>query len=204
VERLSLIAIGEAPREILAHLAAFLAQSIGRPCSVALDVVDPALAYVAARRQLDARKLLVQLEQRAAAAQQPTALQPGALGAAAQQPTVLRFAALGVADLDLYSSVFTHVFGEARPAGNAALFSLQRLRPSFYGLPPDDALLRGRARREALHEVGHLLGLHHCRALDCVMRFSTVVEEVDLKPDAFCGSCAGAVRSLRASNPNDG
>jgi archaemetzincin len=99
---------------------------------------------------------------------------------------------LGVADQDLFSSVFTHVFGEAQLRGRAGLFSLHRLRPSLYGLPPDPGLVLGRARREALHELGHLLGLTHCASPDCVMRFSTVVEEVDLKPDAFCATCAKA------------
>ena len=31
---------------------------------------------------------------------------------------------------------------------------------------------------EALHELGHTFGLHHCRRPDCVMRASTNADDV--------------------------
>jgi archaemetzincin len=132
------------------------------------EAVDPAPAYDRERGQVDTRRLLVPLEERAVR---------------------LGTRVLGVADVDLYAAIFTFVFGEARLGGRAGLFSIHRLRPSLYGLPEDPDLLRDRARREALHETGHLLGLIHCRRADCVMRFSGSAEEVDLKPASFCTEC---------------
>ena len=70
----------------------------------------------------------------------------------------------------------------------------------MYGLPDDEELLEARARREALHEVGHLLGLVHCRLPDCVMRSSTVAEEVDLKSDDLCGGCRSRIAGMEGMN----
>lgn len=43
--------------------------------------------------------------------------------------------------------------------------------------------------KEALHEIGHLLGLDHCSG-DCVMRFSGTPEEARVKPGRLCRACA--------------
>ena len=96
---------------------------------------------------------------------------------------------LGMTEGDLYIPILTFVFGEAQVNGAGAVFSVARLRQSFYGLPEDRNLLAERAVKEALHEVGHTFGLLHCRSPDCVMRASTNAGEVDLKPAALCADC---------------
>jgi len=96
---------------------------------------------------------------------------------------------LGMTEGDLFVPILTFVFGEAQVGGKGAVFSLARLRPSFYGLPEDKELLRSRAVKEAVHEVGHTLGLLHCQSYDCAMRASTNAGEVDLKPAALCPDC---------------
>jgi archaemetzincin len=63
----------------------------------------------------------------------------------------------------------------------------------MYGLPPDPGLLAARLEKEAIHEVGHTLGLVHCTDGACVMHASTYVEEIDLKDAQFCASCRPAV-----------
>jgi archaemetzincin len=68
---------------------------------------------------------------------------------------------LGVTGLDLYVPVLTFVFGEAQLEGCRALVSFHRLREEFYGLPPNGQLLRARLMKEAVHELGHNLGLRH-------------------------------------------
>jgi archaemetzincin len=172
---LTLVPIGPVPPDLLERLAAFLEGTLGLSCGVSLEAVDPAPAYDRQRGQVDTRRLLATLEERA-----------DALGSRV----------LGVADVDLYAAIFTFVFGEAKLRGRAGLFSLHRLRPALYGLPEDPELLEGRARREALHETGHLLGLVHCRRPDCVMRFSGSAEEVDLKPDALCPPCRDTLEGM--------
>jgi archaemetzincin len=94
----------------------------------------------------------------------------------------------------LFIPIFTFVFGEAQLGGRAALVSVRRLRQEFYGLAPDKAMLYARAEKEVLHELGHTLGLVHCRSFECVMRFSNSIEEVDLKSSDFCESCGALAR----------
>ena len=70
---------------------------------------------------------------------------------------------LGVTGHDLAIPLFTFVLGRGQKGGRAALVSLARLDPRFYGLAQDDGLVNRRAVVEALHELGHVAGLDHCR-----------------------------------------
>jgi archaemetzincin len=47
----------------------------------------------------------------------------------------------------------------------------------------------GRAAKIGLHEVGHLLGIGHCRSAGCVMHFSDNLEKVDRMELRFCSAC---------------
>jgi archaemetzincin len=96
---------------------------------------------------------------------------------------------LAVAAEDLFIPILTFVFGEAQLGGDFAVVSYHRLRNAAYGLPPDPPRESNRLLKEALHELGHTLGLVHCSSLDCVMHTSTYVEDIDLKEAMFCLSC---------------
>jgi archaemetzincin len=63
------------------------------------------------------------------------------------------------------------------------------LRQEFYGLPADEALLRERAAKEALHELGHTFGLTHCSDTRCSMSLSTDIVLVDAKGGRYCARC---------------
>lgn len=103
---------------------------------------------------------------------------------------------LAVTSVDLFIPVLTFVFGEAQLSGRAAVVSTHRLRTDAYGLEPDETVLADRLDKEALHELGHTYGLVHCVSTRCVMRSSTYVEEIDLKPAEFCPSCRVALPPL--------
>ena len=90
---------------------------------------------------------------------------------------------LGVIDADGYVKGLNFVFGVAYPHTGAVVF-LQRLKTQ------QKELFLLRTRKEVLHELGHVLGLEHCRQFGCVMNFSNSVYEVDMKRDAFCRGCA--------------
>jgi archaemetzincin len=174
VPGITVIPVGAVPDGIPETVARFLEAATSLPTTVDPDPIDPAFAYDRTRGQMDCRKLLPALQERATA-----------------RGTYV----LGLADVDLFSAIFTFVFGEAHLGGTAGLFSIHRLRPELYGLPLDPELLIARARREALHETGHLLGLVHCRTPECAMQFSGSAEEVDLKNDRLCTECRVRVES---------
>ncbi|MHC1579270.1 MAG: peptidase [Candidatus Alkanophagales archaeon] len=52
--------------------------------------------------------------------------------------------------------------------------------------------------KEAIHEVGHVLGLSHCEN-ECVMRFSNSVAEAEMKPSELCGECKNKLRKILPS-----
>jgi archaemetzincin len=101
---------------------------------------------------------------------------------------------LGVSDFDIYATGLNYVFGEAFTPGGVALISLWRLKPSFYGADDDLSLYHARILKEAVHEVGHALGLVHCPHSYCVMHFSNSVFDTDKKQSLLCDQ-----HSLQAS-----
>jgi len=92
---------------------------------------------------------------------------------------------LGVVDVDLYAEGLNFVFGMAESPGRAAVISLTRLR-----LGADEVAFEERMLKEAVHELGHTLGLGHCKRPKCVMFFSNSLADTDRKGADFCPDCA--------------
>jgi archaemetzincin len=102
---------------------------------------------------------------------------------------------LGLADVDIFVPRLNFVFGVAEHPGKAALVSLWRLRSEFYGQSPNRELFFERSTKEALHELGHTLGLDHCANPFCVMHFSNAIPETDAKKGLFCRQCSAKVET---------
>jgi archaemetzincin len=99
---------------------------------------------------------------------------------------------LAVTDVDLYAYDLNFVFGIAQVSGEACVISLFRLY-----LDADEELFRGRALKEAMHELGHTFGLGHCADRGCVMSFSNNLAETDRKGAAYCPRCKETLRLAR-------
>ena len=96
---------------------------------------------------------------------------------------------LGITEVNIYTHGLNFVFGQADSAGHVALISLNQLRGENYGLPDDKSILVERALKEAVHELGHTMGLGHCRDGNCVMHFSNSLIDTDIKSCYFCSRC---------------
>jgi archaemetzincin len=161
-----IVAIGPVHRPLLDPVAAALWREFHVPCSIAPIGLDPSGALHPERQQYHSTKLVEDLL---------------AMG----RPEGV----LGITAVDLYIPILTFVFGEAQLDGDCAVISYCRLRQEFYGLSPDDGLLRERLAKEAVHEIGHTFGLTHCEDQNCVMASAHSVEWLDLRGGSLCVEC---------------
>lgn len=97
---------------------------------------------------------------------------------------------LVLTEKDIFIPMLSFIYGQAQLGGTTALVSLARLRQEFYGLPPNEALLHARLRKESIHETGHTFGLVHCLDRTCPMSLSTSILQLDTKGNHFCAGCA--------------
>ena len=170
--KIGVLGIGEVAPQILEQTAHGLAETFPDTiCEVIGDVLAaPEHAYDKKRRQYNSTMILGDIK-----------------AYANHRPEYNRI--LGVIDADIYSTDLNYVFGEAYINGNAALISLWRLKPQYYSEEPDTGAYQLRTLKEAVHEVGHTLGLEHCPKSYCVMHFSNSIFEVDKKQSLFCDQC---------------
>ena len=94
---------------------------------------------------------------------------------------------LALADVDLFLPDATYVLGDADRDAGTALVSTARLHTR------DLPRLLARAKVEAIHEAGHLLGLGHCADYRCAMFLSLELVEVDRKGPGLCHGCRVAL-----------
>ena len=92
---------------------------------------------------------------------------------------------LWVIQKDLYCTGLNFVFGYAMYKNGAIV--------STYRLPSIEL-----KEKEAIHEVGHILGLQHCNN-QCVMHFSNSLLEAKEKPVYLCESCKKKIFLLQDS-----
>jgi archaemetzincin len=170
--KLKLVSVGSLPPPLLNFLQEGLTRELGAVVQVGGNLPLPA-ARSEGRRQYPGEPFLTAL-------------------AAARGPA--DELVLGVTNVDLFVPDLNFVFGLADPRSRVAVISLARLYPEFYGQPRDPQLFKERAVKEALHEIGHIMGLVHCPDPTCVMFFSNSLADTDRKGPGFCARCQGLLR----------
>ncbi|MBI2214462.1 MAG: archaemetzincin family Zn-dependent metalloprotease [Acidobacteria bacterium] len=171
MKAIRLVRVGDPNPDLVDALVDPLAEEFGVPCSVDERRIDPLFALHPERRQAHSSQLLAELIRDDGGGDH----------------------LLGVTSLDLYIPILSFVFGEAQTEGHGAIVSYHRLRQEFYGMPGDAILLEERLVKEAIHELGHTIGLLHCDDWECVMASSHSVEGIDLKNWQLCTLCRAAI-----------
>lgn len=97
---------------------------------------------------------------------------------------------IGITEKDISTTKDEHVdwgiFGLGELDGRSCVVSTFRLGAGG----ADEAKLRERLRKVAIHEVGHVTGLPHCPQAGCVMQDAEAsIQTVDRESGAFCDSC---------------
>jgi len=176
--KLTVLRIGNVDTEAVQHVLHGLSQAFPEvECSLSEDVMSiPKEAYNQTRHQYHSTRILAKMTEYIEKLSVDTVL--------------------GVTTFDLYVPSLNFVFGEAQCPGKVAIISLFRLKPEFYGQSANKQLFYERAVKEAVHEVGHMLGLVHCKNSSCVMFFSNSILDTDRKKSTFCEKCSTFVAGL--------
>jgi len=157
-------------KELLEYLGIMLEGIYGRTCRIAPPVRVPEFSYIADRDQYNAEVIVEKIMENIPNDSEKI---------------------LGVVNVDLFVPGLNFVFGLA--VGNAAVISLSRLRPEYYGEMKNEYLFRERVLKEAIHELGHTYGLTHCYNMKCIMHFSNRLEDTDIKGPDFCDVCSARI-----------
>ena len=160
--------LGPVPAKILQHLAISVQNRCQISCLVGEPMENPSYAQDPEREQYSCKRILQRMHRCC---------------------TPHSWRVLAVTEIDLFVPFLLFVFCAALMEGRCAVVSLHRLRPLFYGAEEDELLLLERLVKTAFHELGHSLGLTHCRRRTCVMYSSTRIDDTDAKMDDFCPTC---------------
>ena len=174
-KNITLISFGYFEKKILEMIIEDVEREFLLPVSIGEGHLDISEFYDPSRRQYDGNKLIKEIDSIYGIDDQKT---------------------LGLFNVDLFIPILTYIFGQAFLGGRTGIASIYRLGNESYGIQSDPHVLVERFRKEVIHELGHTFGLIHCRNINCVMRSSTYVEDIDQKDSKLCNSCRTELASL--------
>ncbi len=173
---IGLVALGRIPEIVMKIVSAHISGYLNLPARFLPALTLPSECQDKKRLQYDAALLIQYLERQCVSDCPKT---------------------IGLVEGDLFVPIFTHVFGEARQGGNFAIISPYRLIYLEGGLPAPDSLFYERVAKVALHELGHLFNLFHCRDPQCLMHFSGAIETLDAIALNYCPYCRQFLEDAR-------
>jgi archaemetzincin len=102
-------------------------------------------------------------------------------------------AVLGLTTSDLWPGKgWNYVFGQASLSDRVGVWSIARYG-NLEGSQSDHRLACKRTFKVALHETGHMLGITHCTAYECLLNGSNSLAEMDSRPLWLCPECVQKV-----------
>ncbi|MCI9845848.1 archaemetzincin [Flavobacterium pectinovorum] len=106
-----------------------------------------------------------------------------------------RIALMGLTEVDLYPKPeWNFVFGLASYHDKVGVSSIYRLQDGI--LTSDNFnLCLSRLLKISSHEIGHMFGLHHCIAAECVMNGTNSMSETDKSSVRLCSVCQRKLNS---------
>jgi archaemetzincin len=109
---------------------------------------------------------------------------------------------IGFTSSDLWpGDDWNYVFGQASLDDRVGVWSLARNgSPSANDAGYRLALVR--ALKIAMHETGHMFGMHHCTAYRCNMAGVNSLEESDAQPTWLCPECLAKLSWATGSSPD--
>ena len=175
--RIALVPVGPLPRPVVEQVAMRLSRATGASVRVLPAVAVPPEAVDASRGQAHAALLLNALYFR-------------------KRPEVEVL--LGLTAADLYADGWQYLYGYSQPDGGVAIASVARPWGEMRAFAPWRASAAV-AHKVLVHELGHLLGLHHCRQARCAMNTVDHAAELDTLAPRYCPRCAlQAQREVRS------
>lgn len=169
---LRLVPLGIVPTSILEAISSELRDILNIKCKVLSKIDLPKETYNSLRNQYDAEKILQVIRKI-----------PEVKFIDKTIPTLV------ITPDDIYFKGLNFVFGLEEPPEGLLMVSMARLKPEFYKESPNSFRLTERVIKESMHEIGHYIGLDHCKHPWCVMSFSSSVGEIDSKRKEFCRDC---------------
>lgn len=105
---------------------------------------------------------------------------------------------LVLTDLDIYYADFDYVFGFTDVLKGVSVVSLARMKRGSTA-----EILIDRTVKTAIHEIGHLNGLRHCKSRACVMSLSFGLMDTDRKDKRFCERCHKRLLKNQSGGQNE-
>jgi len=198
MQNINILILNDISRYILRFLKKNLSSVFKANVIILKQIIIPSTLFNENKKQYDGRKLLKFLTENMTLRE-------------------ARDISLAVFDRDIYAGNLDYAFSLASPFPRIGIISIIRMHPHFNkeyfseGLKKRKAgkfplivrrlsgnekrLYYERILKEAVHGIGHTLGLLHCSNNNCIMYPSNSSGDIDSKDIVFCSSCSKIIQT---------